>query len=238
MKREKVSLQVVERQMFPSKAHYIVNYNGLTYRIRLFDFQREEPVPSKIACIVSHEGGRVEVKQDLEPLLAARYKAGESYDFTIDLDLTKQSGGYYKLVDGSGFWLRLYPSASGEKFRTGQRIRCRVISSNHCEVRLKAEKVLDFETAEPMRLDTFLGVFDRFPLMPRLVVRHWILADKETEAMRADGNPEWVFTLVRKGWSAIEKLPAMDVAPERIGLFLNVFAAATTYLLEDSDYLK
>lgn len=238
MKREKVNLPVVERQMFPNKAHYIVNYNGLTYRVRLFDFQRKEPVPAKIACIVSHEGGKIEVKQDLEPLLMARYKAGESYDFTIDLDLTKQSGGYYKLVDGSGFWLRLYPSATGEKFHAGQRIRCRIISSNRCEVRLKAEKVLDFETAEPMKLETFLGVFDRFPLMPRLIVRHWILADKEIEAMRADGNPEWVFALLRKGWAALEKLPAQDIAPERIGAFLETFAAAATFLLEDSDYLK
>lgn len=238
MKREKVNLQVVERQMFPNKAHYIVSYNGLNYRVRLFDFQREEPVPAKIACIVTHDNGKIDVKQDLEPLLAARYKAGESYDFTIDLDLTKQSGGYYKLVDGSGFWLRLYPSASGEKFRAGQRIRCRVISSNRCEVRLKAEKLLDFETAEPMALDAFLRVFDRFPLMPRLVVKHWVLADKETEAMRADGNPEWVFALVRKGWAAIEKLPAFEVEPRRIGLFLEAFAAAATFLLEDSDYLK
>lgn len=224
--------------MYPNKAHYIVTYNGLTYRVRLFDFQRDEPVPAKIACVVSHDGGKIEVKQDLEPLLAARYKAGESYDFTIDLDLTKQSGGYYKLIDGSGFWLRLYPSASGERFRAGQRIRCRVISSNRCEVRLKAEKVLDFETAEPMGLDTFLSVLDRFPLMPRLVARRWALADKETEAMRSDGNPEWVFTLIRKGWAALEKLPALGVEPRRIELLLKVFAAAATYLLEDSDYLK
>ncbi len=238
MKREKVNLPVVERQMFPSKAHYIVNYNGLTYRVRLFDFQREEPVPAKIACIVTHDGGKIEVKQDLEPLLATRYRAGESYDFTIDLDLTKQSGGYYKLVDGSGFWLRLYPSTAGETFHTGQRIRCRVISSNRCEVRLKAEKVLDFETAEPMELETFLRSLDRFPKMPRLIVRKWALSDKETEAMRADRNPEWVFALVRKGWAALEKLPAQGVRPERIGLFVEAFAAAATFLLEDSDYLK
>ncbi len=238
MKREKVNLPVVERLMYPNKAHYIVTYNGLNYRVRLFDFQREQPVPAKIACVVSRDGGKIEVKQDLEPLLMTRYKAGESYDFTVDLDLTKQSGGFYKLVDGSGFWLRLYPSSAGEKLRVGQRVRCRVISSNRCEVRLKAEKVLDFETAEPMALETFLSVFDRFPLMPRLAVRHWILADRESESMRADGNPEWVFALVRKGWAALEKLPAAGVAPARIGEFLKVFAAAATYLLEDSDYLK
>ncbi len=238
MKREKVNLPVVERLIYHNKAHYTVTYNGFNYRVRLFDFQREQPVPEKIACVVSRDGGKIEVKQDLEPLLMTRYKAGESYDFTVDLDLTKQSGGFYKLVDGSGFWLRLYPSAAGEKLRVGQRVRCQVISSTRCEVRLRAEKILDFETAEPMAFDTFMEVFDRFPIMPRLVVRHWILSDRETEAMRADGNPEWVFALVRKGWAVLEKLPAAGVAPERIGLFLKAFAAAATYLLEDSDYLR
>ncbi len=82
---------------------YVVEYGGNDYYVKMFDFQKnDDNKPNTIRCLIEKTaGGQTDVKQDLVPLIAARYKVGGTYKFRLKRN--DQRNGQYDAISPENF---------------------------------------------------------------------------------------------------------------------------------------
>lgn len=124
LKTTSVALTVLGKSVHNDKPHYDVEYNGRTYQVTLYNFQRKLPLPDTLQCYVkTYADGQVTISQDYATLLSQLYTVGEEYDFVVRADYTEK--GYYEVIDENEFYFRL-TNYAGVRLFTQQRVRCRV----------------------------------------------------------------------------------------------------------------
>ena len=77
-------LPVKERVVQGNSQYFIVEHDGVEYRIRLYDFQKEQKDPAKLLCLARQvQDGSIALVQDYSAFLNQFYKVGEEYPFTV-----------------------------------------------------------------------------------------------------------------------------------------------------------
>lgn len=228
-KGQKITLDVVA----DSYGYYTLNLDGKNVKVKKFDFQRYDKTPERVACIVDRvDGSFVYLKQDMSPIFAARYRQGESYEFTVEADMTKTEMPHYKVTqEGLGYWI-LLPAKRGMKLTHGDRVRCRVGKIQGINLNLQIEEVLERHGEPPMvlvtrkDLDTNIGaeqveqLFEALAEEPRMV---------KAMSMLKARNPEWILEGLR---TAREHFLTSGIRPdpERVA----TLRAIAAYVLEDT----
>ena len=101
-------LPVKEIRTENKRSYYIVIYGEKEYAISMFEFQKADPKPELLTCIVKEMNGQNPVFiQDLSPLYSRFYIEGNTYSFWVKRDCTDLANGYYELADWNGFYFKL-----------------------------------------------------------------------------------------------------------------------------------
>lgn len=232
-------LPVKEIRTENKKSYFIVTYEGLEYAITMFEFQKDEPKPELMTCIVKeHNPGNLVLIQDFSVIYKRFYTEGGVYGFMVRRNFTHLAQSYYEVADWNGlvFRLMLYGTA---KLYEGQRIRCKVKSlvGNRLVLELVTEKVRERnfplltleEVLEEVQADKLLQkrvkmVFTKSPYLT--AAREAFLADDES----------WVLQAIQ----ALDENIDLWVKPghKRNRCLLQPFHQFCLYLLEESDYLS
>lgn len=220
------------------RSFYIVEAEGKEYAIGQFEFQKRDPRPEKISCLVKdiHEGVP-DIVQNFGPLLQRFYQEGEIYSFWVKRDVTYIPNGYYEVADWNGFSFRLQLYGKSKLFQR-QHIKCRVRSLR--DYRLCLELVPDEK--EDGRLP-FWGLEEILEekASPALIrwIRNWFLHfplfAEAREAFLHD-NGEWLLMAIGQVDKHLSDW--IKARQKRNELLLNLFREVCLHLLEASDYLK
>lgn len=100
--REQLSVKSIKKEYHAW--YYVVEYGGEEHYVKMFDYQREEgKKPDKLLCFIerSADGREVTIKQDLAPVIAAKYKVGGEYRFRLMRD--DKHGGQYIALSPDNF---------------------------------------------------------------------------------------------------------------------------------------
>lgn len=228
-KGQKVTLPVVA----DSFGFYTVNCLGKNVKVKKFQFQRFDKTPDKLSCIVDKvDGNNIFLKQDMAPIFAARFTPGETYEFTVEADMTMTEMPHYKVTqEGLGYWIML-PTKKNLKLSHGDRVRCRVGKVQGINLNLKIVEVVDRHGEPPMELikkKDLISHFDKQPIEelfntlsnePRFI---------EALKMLDEKNPEWILEALRAGKEHIFAA-GTSPRPEDVAVLRDIAA----YILEDS----
>lgn len=120
--------------------YYIVELDGVEYRLKLFDFQKEqEKQPDTIKCLIKKgPDGATTILQDQVPLIASRYKVGSVYKFTIKK--SPDRNGQYDAYGTEGFRFHL-SNPRGKSYGERQTVSCKVISIDGIKVNVEEDHV-------------------------------------------------------------------------------------------------
>ncbi len=120
--------------------YYIVELEGIEYRVKLFDFQKEQKEqPDIIKCLIKKTpDGATTVLQDQIPLIASRYKEGSVYKFTIKK--SQERSGQYDAYGTEGFRFHLN-NPRGKSYSERQVVACKVMSIDGIKVNVEEEEV-------------------------------------------------------------------------------------------------
>lgn len=151
--KEKQSYQLpVKRKVSEGKNEfYVVENNGVEYKIKLYDFQKTRPVPSTLLVhTVALQSDGIILTQDYSLFLSEFYKVGESYPFKVVSVHTANKPPYYKVRDKNGFNFRLI-DYGGIRLSEHDDIICKVTNLEGYKLRLKlvskeGESLLPFFT--------------------------------------------------------------------------------------------
>ena len=93
-------LPVKERIVQGNLQYFIVEHDGVEYRIRLYDFQKEQKDPATLLCLARQvQDGTIALVQDYSAFLDQFYKVGEEYPFTVVSGLKGYELPYYTVRD-------------------------------------------------------------------------------------------------------------------------------------------
>ena len=135
-------LPVKEIRTENKRSYYIVIYGEKEYAISMFEFQKADPKPELLTCIVKEMNGQNPVFiQDLSPLYSRFYIEGNTYSFWVKRDCTDLANGYYELADWNGFYFKLQRYGDARLYE-GQRIQCvvRLLNANRLCLELVQKK--------------------------------------------------------------------------------------------------
>lgn len=220
------------------RTFYKVEAQGKEHNILLFDFQKDDEKPEKIACIVKElRNGEPLFVQDTQPLLMRLYKEKEVYPFWVKADYTHLPNPHYEIADWHNFTFKL-PATGADKLYVHQRIECRV--KNIIDGRIFFElikKEARTYSLPYLTIDDVLSQADTHTRMigwfKKLFQRSKIF--KEIRELYETGNEEWIMMIIE----LLDKHMDTWVTSRKNGnrYLLERFKRACIYLLEDSDVL-
>lgn len=232
-KGQKFSLDVVD----DNPNQFIVDLNGKNVGVKKFEFQKGRPRPQRLQVIVDKADLlHVSLKQDMSPILAERYKPGEIHDFRVDADMTMTESPHYKVSEGQGYWIMLFPKP-GIKLSKGDMVRCRIGRIQGINLNLEIVDASQSAFVKP------LGFSDFYKAVPwRKVMRlvHFLVGRPELEKAREayeSKDYEWIFQALRGAKEVIFNMSLEDVNQEAIE-HVATFRHMLSWLLEDSSYLN
>lgn len=232
-------LPVKEIRTENKRSYYIVIYGEKEYAISMFEFQKADPKPELLTCIVKEMNGQNPVFiQDLSPLYSRFYIEGNTYSFWVKRDCTDLANGYYELADWNGFYFKLQRYGDARLYE-GQRIQC--------VVRLLNANRLCLELVQKKATERSFPIFIAEEVLPKLGVPEPVMRWAKRKFMKSPLFKESreAFFNNDEGW-ALVAIREMDeninlwVKPgnKRNVLLLDLFHRICLYLLEDSDYLN
>lgn len=213
--------------------YYIVEHEGIDYRIKLFDFQRNAPRPNELKCLArADQNDEIYLVQDYSQFIQQFYEIGLIYPFRVVSVHTNQAIPYYQVRDSHGLLFRLVHSGT-PYLETHDMVRCRVENINAHRLRLKL--VTDANTSR-LRFFDFDELCDATgrPHLWRLL-RHLMESD-----------PVWSMVnecyVARHGEWILRALDLIDRSLEdnrhrRSVTLLKLIVDLGLYLLEGSDFL-
>lgn len=233
------NLPVKEVRAEDYKLYYIVENGGKEYAVRQLKFQKGEPVPETISCLVRDVvDGEPVIVQNFEPFLRSLYRVGEVYQFWVRRSLVTPTGGCYEVADWNGFFFRVQVNKK-TKLYIRQRVECKVTKIDGSRLYLKlvqGEKEEDSRSS--LLLDVILEEVEASPAVVRWLKRlFWhspIFAEVRKALGKNDGN--WAMMSI----GLLESRFAEWITPggKHNGLLLDLYCKVCLYLLEDSDLLK
>lgn len=231
-------LPVKEIRVENKRSYYIVLHEGREYAITMFEFQKDEPKPDMMDCIVKQSGpsGTVFI-QDFSQLYKRFYTEGGVYPFRVRRDCTAAAGAYYEVADWNGFVFRLFHYGSAHLYE-GQRIKCRVrtLIGNRLILELASERVAQRGFPLFITSDVLDGVdaSEGLQRLVRIAFRHSPLLREAREAY--DGDDEsWVLTAIRSLDDNISSWVRPGARNNTV--LLQAYHRVCLYLLEESDFL-
>ncbi|OUP09630.1 hypothetical protein B5F34_06140 [Mediterranea sp. An20] len=232
-------LPVKEIRTENTRSFYIVEADGMEYAIPLFAFQKNDPTPEQLSCLVKDVHDDMPVfTQDFAPIISRFYEEAKVYPFWVRNDFTQIPNGYYEVADWNGLFFRLQYYGRA-KLSIRQRIECRVrsIRGNKLCLELVTKDAASGRSLPLLLLEDILEAVGAsrsiIVWLKKLFVRAKVF--KEANEAFMNDNEEWIII-------AIESLSkSMDVwvgpGHRRNRLYLELFKSICIYLLEDSDTL-
>ena len=204
----------------------------------MFEFQKEEPKPDEMTCVVKSIVDETPYFiQDFSLLYRRFYTEGNIYTFQVRRDYSRLAVGYYEVADWHGFVFRLM-YRKGMHLHEGERIRCRVKSlvDNRIVLELVKEKAAGSE-----RTDYDLkGLLNELELSSRMkwwINRYFLRIPQIKEARDASkGDTErWLLQMVQMVDDNIDSWVRPGYLCNRE--LLCSFHQFCLYLLEGSGFL-
>lgn len=233
------NLPVKEVRAEDYKSYFIVENGDKEYAIRQLKFQKGEPVPKTISCLVKDiVDGEPVIIQDFEPLLRTMYRVGEVYQFWVRRNLVSPLGGFYEVADWNGFFFRIQVNKK-TKLYIRQRVECKVTKVDGNRVYLKlVQGEKEENTHSPLLLDEILNEINASPGVVRWLKRLFWHSPFFIEVRKGLGESDrnWAMMSI----NLLENRFAEWIKPggKRNGILLDLYCKACLYLLEDSDLLK
>lgn len=232
-------LLVKEVKIEGDKTYYVVVVNGKEYFVKQFGFQKQEPVPELISCLVKQTSeGTLYLVQNLAPILQKLYCVGEIYPFQVKTDMTDIPNGYYEITDRNGFvfWLQYYGNA---KLSVYQQIECRVKSLKGRKIVLElVQRMVEDDSPQFMLLEEILQAVDTPDFVIRWLKSIFWKAALFAEAKDAflENDKKWVMVTV----SLLEKHSLVWLRPggKWNKLLLDLYHRTCLYLMEDAGLLN
>lgn len=143
----KQELKVKELKKDFKNWYYVVDYDGQEYKVKLFDFQKTQETPSSVTCMLkTNPDGTQSLTQDLVPLIASRYKVGETYSLNVKRSMERS--GQYDAFGSEGFRFH-FVNSKGKKYGERQTLLCRVTSIDGIKVNVEEAEETK-KTSEPI----------------------------------------------------------------------------------------
>lgn len=232
-KGQKLTLDVVD----DNPGQFIVNLDGKNVGVKKFEFQKGKESPSELSVIVDKaDFTKVVLKQDMSPILAERYKTGEIHDFRVDADMTMTETPHYKVSDGMGYWIMLFPQP-GIKLSKGDMVRCRIGKIKGINLNLEIVEATEGAFMKPLGISDLYAAGSKWQIL-RLTafLRRRPEMAKAAEA-QAQKDYEWIFQAVRGAREALFNMSLDDLTPASLE-HVATFRTLVAWLLEDSTYLN
>lgn len=232
-KGQKMTLEVVD----DNPGQFIVNLEGKNIGVKKFEFQKGRERPSHLAVIVDRaDEFKVVLKQDMGPILSERYHTGEIHDFRVDADMTMTETPHYKVSDGMGYWIMLFPKP-GIKLSKGDMVRCRVGRVKGINLNLDIVDATEGAFMKPLGIDDICVTGPKMQIL-RLTafLRRQPELAKAIEAKDAK-DYEWIFQAVRGAREALFNVTLDNLTPASLD-YLTTFRTLVAWLLEDSSYMN
>lgn len=232
-KGQKMTLDVVD----DNPGQFIVNLDGKNIGVKKFEFQKGKDRPSQLAVIVDRaDEYKVVLKQDMGPILSERYHTGEIHDFRVDADMTMTETPHYKVSDGMGYWIMLFPKP-GIKLSKGDMVRCRVGRVKGINLNLDIVDATEGAFMKPLDIEDICVAGSKIQIL-RLTafLRRQPELAKAIEAKQAK-DYEWIFQAVRGAKEALFNISLDDLTPASLD-YVTTFRTLVAWLLEDSSYMN
>lgn len=224
-----------------NKSYYIVETAGKEYAIRQFKYQRKEPIPEVLSCLLKDiDGDYLFFTQNIIPSLQKFYKEGETYTFWVRRDLNDTLEGYYEVADWNGLFFRLLVGKKA-KLNIYQQIKCKTkwLKGSRLLLKLVKDTEKEFETSQAYALlEETLKATSASPAIARWLKMYFLKSALFLKARMALKNNEirWPITAV---YLLDSHLPEwFRQAGKRNDLLLENYREICLYLLENSDFLK
>lgn len=227
-------LPVKERVVQGNSQYFIVEHDGVEYRIRLYDFQKEQKDPAKLLCLARQvQDGSIALVQDYSAFLNQFYKVGEEYPFTVVSGLKGYELPYYTVRDNHGLIFNL-ANFGKAKLSPYQDIRCRVTKIDHYRLRLQLvgdeqlQRKVKFYSLPAIGAELGIGVETR--LAERVLLGDASYAD--IAAAYCSHRGEWVLNFLSKVRGTIDSMHFRTLSHHI--LILRAFVSVCLFLLEES----
>lgn len=196
---EKRDLKVLELRKDFKHWFYIVNYDGQEHRVKLFDYQKEQPRhPEVIKCLIKkNPDGTSSVQQDLIPLIAARYIVGSVHLLT--LRRSQERPGQYDAYGPEGFRFHL-DNTRDKTYRDHQVVPCRITNIDGIKVNVEEEDTVapDEDIVADLITPDALNTIARASAINPLVIKVAIKAFRNdplfftARQSLKNGQPQWI----------------------------------------------
>ena len=226
-------LPVKERIVQGNTQYFIVEHDGVEYRVRLYDFQKEQKDPATLLCLARQvQDGTIALVQDYSAFLGQFYKVGEEYPFTVVSGLKGYELPYYTVRDNHGLIFNL-ANFGKAKLTPYQDIRCRVAKIDRYRLRLQLvdeqlQRKVKFYTLTAIGAE--LGISAETHLAEKLLSADATYAD--IAAAYRSHRGEWILIFLSKVRGTIETMHYRTLSHHiRI---LSAYVSACLFLLEES----
>lgn len=227
-------LPVKERIVQGNLQYFIVEHDGVEYRIRLYDFQKEQKDPVTLLCLARQvQDGTIALVQDYSAFLDQFYKVGEEYPFTVVSGLKGYELPYYTVRDNHGLIFNL-ANFGKAKLMPYQDIRCRVTKIDRYRLRLQliddeqVQRKVKFYSLPAIGAELCIGAEAR--LAESLLLADASYAD--IAAAYRSHRGEWVLMFLSKVRDTIETMHYRTL--RRHIRILRAYVSVCLFLLEES----
>ena len=130
-----------------NRSYYIIESEGVEHQIKMFEHQKTEDQPDEIDCLIKEGPEGPIITQDLVPIIAKRYKLGETYEFKLKASADRP--GEFDALAQEGFLFRVVVNKQ-QHLRDRQHVRGRVtkISGVKVDVSVEGEETVTEEKSE------------------------------------------------------------------------------------------
>lgn len=235
-KNESFHLPVLRKVQEGKNEFYVVEYLGIEYKIKLYDFQKARPVPTTLLCHAVYLPDGVILTQDYSEFLSEFYKVGESYPFKVVSVHTANRPPYYKVRDKNGLSFRLIDYGM-TRLHEHEDITCKVTNLDGYRLRLKLQMKKDSSLLPFFSVENLADAVEDKQLARYM--RYSLKYSKDWEFIASsyrERRGEWVLRLL----SFIEREfdPSVISDEKRLHRILKALTKLSLYLLEGSSYLK
>lgn len=225
------------------KSYYIVEAAGREYPIRQFKYQKKEPIPEVVSCLLKYIDGEYLVfTQNIIPSIQKFYKEGETYTFWVRKDLNDAFEGCYEVADWNGLYFRLFVNKK-TILDIYQHIRCKVRGLKGSRLLLKLvkekEEEKEIETSQAFALlEEILKAVSPSPAIARWLKMYFLESALFVKARIAlkENEIKWPITAIHLLYNHLSEW--FRQKGKRNDLLLECYHKICLYLLEDSDFLK
>lgn len=230
------SLPVIEKIEEGKNEFYIVRAGDKDYKIKLYDFQKNRPVPEKLLChAMSVQDDGIVFTQDYSMFLNEFYKIGEIYPFKVVSSHTNSYPPYYKVRDKNGFSFRLQ-DFSGARLREHEDVECKVMHLDGYKLRLKLVKYKEVASVPFYTVEQLAKIIDE-PLLGRFL-KKLLFSDPSLDFilnLYKEERGEWILKFLKKIY---RDLDPKKISRPRLAAILQALTKISLFLLEGSAYLQ